>query len=555
MKYRIFLFIFLSINSIALFGQKAKWNWAAQIVGSNWSVGYDVATDANNNVYSCGFFIDSARFGENQLYSPNQVAYIVKYNADGEVKWVNTFTSDHSSFAEKVSVDSKSNIFVTGYFSGKLIAGNYILNTDSYIENFFLVKIDSSGTVLWARQSNSSSNNHANAMSIDASDHIYLAGDNNAYTNFGNLIADKIGMFIVKYDTNGTPIQLINESGCNTASVNAGFDNRIYFSGSLIDTTVIKGDTLYPTGYYQYINNGWTIDTVFIYDRDHLFICYNNQGNVEWYRQAKSKEYDERTYTVIDNQSNLYVAGNIVDTTDFWGTTVVPEGYSKPFLMKMNSSGNISWVETGSPVSEYGGLYLKNVTTQNNIVYVTGAPYETSSFAGMTIYNTGSSESTVILKIDSAGNGLWPIYDTTNLERNSALAVTPDRNDNIIICGYFEDSVHYGNHYLNSLGNGSPIMFVAKMSSKPDDLHISEHEAGNGSLTIFPNPTHGEAILHSAEALSCITILNSTGQVICKINSINQTDYKLQRPDLPGIYFIRAVTGKQTITKKLIVIN
>jgi hypothetical protein len=98
-------------------------------------------------------------------------------------------------------------------------------------------------------------------------------------------------------------------------------------------------------------------------------------------------------------------------------------------------------------------------------------------------------------------------------------------------------------------------MFVAKMSSKPDDLHISEQEAGNESLTIFPNPTNGEAILHSAEPISRITILNSTGQVIRKINSINQTDYKLQRPELPGVYFIRVVTGKQTITKKLIVIN
>lgn len=552
MRYRIFLPALFLLNGLVVFGQKPNWNWAGQIIGNDWSIAYDVTTDKSNNVYSCGFFMDSAQFGENRFYSANQVAYVVKYNAAGEVKWVKIFPSDHSSFAEKIAVDQHDNILLTGYFSGKLTAGNYILNTNSYIDNFFLLKIDTSGTVLWARQSNSSSSNQAASIAIGINDDIYLAGDNNAQTNFGSLVADKIGMFILRYDTNGNPVQIINESGCNSWSVNVAKDNKIYFSGSLVDTAVIAGDTIYPTGYYQYFNIGGELDSIYTFEKDMLFICYNSDGNAEWYKQAKSREYDERTYTVLDENANLYVAGNIIDTTDFWGTALTPTGLSTAFLLKMNSKGNINWYKTGFPVSENGGFYLKNLRTRNNLFYMTGTPYQACTFSGLNIFNTSSTESNVILKTDSAGTGIWAIYDTTNQARNSAVSLAIDQDENIAICGFFEDSVHFGNKYLNSFGNGSPNMFVARVAQKTAGLQSFQVVQDEVLFTLSPNPANDLVTLEILSALKSITIYNSTGQIIREIATDGQKQVNL-RLEHPGLYFVRAVSGKRTETKKLIV--
>jgi hypothetical protein len=248
----------------------------------------------------------------------------------------------------------------------------------------------------------------------------------------------------------------------------------------------------------------------------------------------------------------LYVAGNIIDTTDFWGTSLAPTGLSTAFLIKMNSLGNINWYKTGSPVSENGGFYMKNLKILNNLVYMIGTPYETSSFAGLNIFNTSLTESNVILKTDSAGTGIWAIFDTTNLARNAAISLAVDQDENIALCGFFEDSVHFGNKYLNSFGNGSPNMFVARVAQKTAGLQPFQAVQGDVLFTMSPNPANDLVTLEILSALKSITIIDSKGQVIREIvtNGQKQVKVKLEHP---GLYFVRAVSGNRAETKKLII--
>lgn len=77
MMHRILVLTVLIHTIILTSGQTAHWNWASQVIGNDWSIADDIETDNQNNVYSCGFFMDSASFGNNHLYYDMQTAFIV----------------------------------------------------------------------------------------------------------------------------------------------------------------------------------------------------------------------------------------------------------------------------------------------------------------------------------------------------------------------------------------------------------------------------------------------------------------------------------------------
>jgi hypothetical protein len=51
-----------------------------------------------------------------------------------------------------VATDNSGNIFVTGYFRSTATFGGITFNNFSTLEDIFLVKYDSTGTLLWAKQ-------------------------------------------------------------------------------------------------------------------------------------------------------------------------------------------------------------------------------------------------------------------------------------------------------------------------------------------------------------------------------------------------------------------
>ena len=533
------------INSIATTGQTPNWIWAEQTTGNGHSYAQYIASDSNNNIYICGYLMDSIQFGNQSLFSDNQRAYVAKYNSNGVFQWVTSFPSNISSFASRISVDNEDNIIVTGSFHGTLTAGSYTLNTNS--QDLYLIKINPYGTVLWAEQSICSSLTQAIAIKIDNDNNIFIAGNNNVQATFGNLIADKVGMFILKYDSNGTPLHLINEYACGCCSIDV-IDSNIYFSGTISDTTIIGIDTLYPTGYYEYNIYG---DTVYIMNNDLIFICYNDIGNVLWIKQAESKAHDLWTNTTFDDYSNYYISGEIGDTTNFWGTMLYPSGgLATPFLLKTDPLGNINWLIYGVPVSPGGHITFHDIKIKGEYIYLVGSPYGSSSFANMNITNNAYVYNTFILKLDLDGNGVWPIIDTTNLAHNNPKGITIDLMENIAICGYFEDTVHFGNNYLYSIGGQT--MFVAKILSAPIFIEDGNMLVGEKDIKVFPNPTRGDFTLSIPPDQIQLNLFSSNGKLLQKTNVNHQTSIKI-KINYSGLYYLQIIFNNKVLYKKIIV--
>lgn len=154
--------------------------WARQSNGGYYSNvdGGSLATDIYNNVFAAGTFSDSVSFGAYNLFTGYFDAFLVKYDYLGNVVWAKQARGLGRSpdYLGAITTDRFENEYITGYFQDTVIFGNDTVNSNVGTYTTYLVKYDSTGSVIWANQaivSNNSSTDQGFAITTDFSGYIY----------------------------------------------------------------------------------------------------------------------------------------------------------------------------------------------------------------------------------------------------------------------------------------------------------------------------------------------------------------------------------------------
>jgi len=156
--------------------------------------GNDVTVDSSDNIYVTGYTEGGL---DGYISSGGKDLILVKYNSSLTKQWTKQLGTSSHDVGEGVTVDSKNNIYVSGYTYGGLDG-----NTNSGSYDIFLVKYNSSGTKQWTQQLGSTSSDVGFRVSVDSSDNIYVTG----YTEGGldgNTNAGGMDIFLVKYNSDG----------------------------------------------------------------------------------------------------------------------------------------------------------------------------------------------------------------------------------------------------------------------------------------------------------------------------------------------------------------
>jgi hypothetical protein len=222
---------------------------------------YDVTIDKFNNIYITGTSTDTISFGTDTIYGTiNENTFLVKYDSAGNVKWAKGSSGAGQSFGTSVTIDVTGNVYITGvYQEGTEFFGTDTLQASGWNDFLYLVKYDSSGKVIWAKNSfvpYSNVGNFGLSVVTDRGNNVYLAiaGDTDVI-----LGADTLHLpsgwtnpyLIVEFDSTGKII-------CSTALGNGGgvtwFDKitiepqsqEICIEGSIINQSpfIIGNDTL-----------------------------------------------------------------------------------------------------------------------------------------------------------------------------------------------------------------------------------------------------------------------------------------------------------------------
>lgn len=263
------------------------------------------------------------------------------------------------------------------------------------------------------------------------------------------------------------------------------------------------------------------------------FICkLDSTGNVSWVQKVLNYTVLDLFNIVNDSDGNVLITGYYHWTLGGRTVTIKYDSNDGQVLWDKNSGGNC----TGSQGKSEG------IATDGNSSYIFGrvgwGGYNcTSSFGGL-----------LIIKYDSAGGQL--LYDTIRTNSSPfAFDIIRDSNGDFIVCGLMQQgSLILGNDTLYVSSNTK--LFIAKFADNSNTA-VNEFIYSEG-INIFPNPSSGKFTIQSTEKISSIEIINLLGEKIYSItvNSKQETVNLSSHPK--GIYFVQVLSEGQSTVRKIV---
>jgi hypothetical protein len=225
--------------------------WARGFGGASADTAAGLAIDSSGNTYVVGRFAGTATFGSTSLTSAGGYdAYLVKFDPTGAVTWVHSYGGTGTDQATAVALDGSGNAYITGSFSNSVTFGSTTL-TSAGLGDVFVTKVSTAGSVVWATGFGSTSSDTGNAITVDSSGTITVAGQYQGTMSFtagsGTLSLASFGgtdAFVAQFSATGTQLWAQGYGGAgNDTATGVVIDS----SGSIIVTGDYIGPAMFNT--------------------------------------------------------------------------------------------------------------------------------------------------------------------------------------------------------------------------------------------------------------------------------------------------------------------
>jgi uncharacterized delta-60 repeat protein len=237
----------------------------------------------------------------NSFGAGNYDFFLIKTDANGNLQWAKTYGGTSDDRASSVQQTSGGGYIVAGY-TNSFGAGNY---------DFFLIKTDANGNIIWAKTYGGTSDDYAYSVQQTSDGGYILAGYTRSFS------VGSYDIFLIKTDVNGNVIwaKTYGETGGDYA-----FSVRQTSDGGYI----VAGYTYsFGAGYY-----------------DIFLVKIDANGNIIWAKTYGGTNQDFARSVQQTSDGGYIVAGY---------TRSFGAGYYDIFLIKTDANGNIQWAKT------YGG--------------------------------------------------------------------------------------------------------------------------------------------------------------------------------------------------------
>jgi hypothetical protein len=412
-----------------------------------------------------------------------------------DTAWVRRYNgpSDSVDYATAIAVDGSGNIYVTGRSAGS--GTGYDCATIKYYPN---------GDIAWVRRYNGPGNSGdgANAIAVDGSDNVYVAGNSYGSGPGGDYVT-------IKYYSNGDTcwVRRYNGTGNNDdnayaiavdGSGNVYVTGWSYGSGPYYDYATLKyysnGDMAWVRRYVNPGNSGhgaYAIavdDSGNVYvtgesrgtgtDRDYATIKYHPNGDTAWVRRynGPGNAGDLAFAIAVDNSGNGYVTGT---------STGIGSGPDYATI-KYYPNGDTAWLRRyNGPGNGYDQGLAIAVDHSGN-VYVTGnSPGSGTDYDYATIKYHSNGDTAWVRRYNGPGNS----YDV-------AYAIAVDGSGNVYVTGFSSGSgtdydyatiKYYPNgdtgwvRRYNGPGNSSDETHSIAVDGS-GNVYVTGGSAGNGTV-------------------------------------------------------------------------
>jgi len=518
---RIVITVAVGLLCFSLQAQTASYEWLKSLSGLNDDVARGVCLDSLSNAYITGSFSGTTTIGGQTLTSNGATDFfIAKLSSNGNLVWAKSFGSASLDYAFDIDCEQEGNFFITGGFRQTMtLQPNTTLSSTGGFD-LFTAKFNTNGDCLWAKTATGTSSEYGNEIVTTFNGNVAVIGNTQ-----GTLIIesdtlihlDSTDLFVVKYDANGNKIWSKGLPGMGNAGGRA-------ISSDDFENTYIAGS----------FEGNIYIDTIVFNSttapNNDIFISkFSPSGALIWAKQFGGTGDDYARGIDIDASGNIYLSGVFSNSIDFDGLLLTAAGSSDIFLIKMDSNGNIIWCKKiGNNGAEEGCEIEVN---ENGEVFITGG-FSQSITLGLTNFNSIGFRDVFIAKLDSSGNFIWAKSAGSNQDDvNYAIGLNGIHEDICTIgtySGTFTDSIHS----ITSIGGVDS--YISKIKSI-NPLGINTITSGNRILIVYPNPAN---TFINVDCKKGYQIFSSTGQLI---KQSSQSTSKINISDLPiGLYILES---------------
>jgi hypothetical protein len=176
--------------------------WSKRFGDANDQIGYSVAVGGAGDIIVAGALYGSADFGGGPVESAGgSDAFAVKLDADGNHLWSRRFGDAYDQIGYSVAADVAGNAVLTGTFGGLIDFDGGPL-TSAGGGDVFVAKLDSMGQHLWSRRAGAAGQDSGNAIKMDSTGDVVVAGDFAAMADFGAgplMSAGASDVFVAKF--------------------------------------------------------------------------------------------------------------------------------------------------------------------------------------------------------------------------------------------------------------------------------------------------------------------------------------------------------------------
>ena len=346
--------------------------WAKGLGGTSSEEGHGIAVDANGNVYTTGFFNQTADFdpGPNQsnlsVVGPSNDIFISKLDAAGNYVWAKNIGNFGSDVGSGIAIDLIGNIFLTGYFNGTVDfdPGPNINNLNGNGgRDIFVCKINDSGNLVWAKGMGGSNGDEGLAIALDTTGNVFTTG---YYSGSGDFNPDN-GVFTL-----------------STNSIEAIFISKLNAAGNFVWAKNIDGGSFNRgSGICTDLDPNTGIANLVAAAKDIFVSKLDSVGNYILAKSFGGTGSEMSGGIKIDEAGNIYTTGTYLGTADFDPNASVFNLVSPirdAYISKLDASGNLVWAEScsGTGLSGSEGNAITIDTNQN--IYNAGLYFGTVDF-------------------------------------------------------------------------------------------------------------------------------------------------------------------------------
>ncbi len=613
-SYPLLLSLLFLLGSFFSTAQDYEWDWGKRGGGSNsmfneiGTIAYnfiaemiwDTVVDEQNNYYFLGKISSGTTtvdgnevttFGNNN-YGNNII--ITSFACDGTYRWSRVIGGGRytgGDHAHKLVLDNNGGIYVsvnvynsTGssgqspvYFSENDSLPYWNGNLYEEQEGFkrgFLLKYDTEyGNLVWRKDYQGNVNIENQLIIIN---HLQIAN---------NVLHTIIGLK-----------QGVHLDGALTVELEEGEDMKYYLvkfdstTGNLIGTPLLlplegflvenKTSFRYDENLNRYYLVSWNFggNTTISFNgvdfkhpdydnRYNFFISFNPDNlNDWWYKQITGTGTQQITSITLDDNSDVYLGGVIhmssnSTNTVFFGDHSFSSVYSgnRPFILKMNSQGEIQWskipsgyIESAAATGDYWALDV--AINGNEVALATQGRSTIWDNFSIDRPNGHANDPTLVRFNKQTGEviGLHDIYGSVGTN-HFLTAVTADNDGNYVVGGAMGSSLFTNNPNgiptLYNIGVGGYDFFMARLAATPCGTPVaSTNKFDKQSLKLYPNPTNGLVYIE-AQDLQSYEVYNLLGQRL-----LSGTSEVINLQDLSkGTYIVKVRTQSgEVMTSKVI---